>query len=153
MYKLQPEKKSRGWIKILAITGTVALVLFACVFFVLFLPLSNMSNGSPSLRDVYYEIHLPVGNPHATCDCAEFDVTYAMPDGTAQKEVSAGNGYTDVARFRARPGEHIYLSIQNTWPSGNEARFACVIKVDRKIVAQVESVGFANIASCSGSIP
>lgn len=152
MYTLQPEKKSRGCVNILAAIGGIALTLFACAFFIFLLPLSSAgsSNSGAKDKDVEYKIRFDTGVSNPNMDtCAEFSVTYAMPNGTAQEEAEACKGVNYVARFRGNSGDHLYLSIQNTHPKNSLARFSCMISVDGRIVAEVESIGWPNIASCS----
>lgn len=158
MYDLQPEKKSqpfrRGCVNFLAIIGGIALALVGTAFALILSPVGNplgpsVSTASAS-QEVIYKIRFEPGVSNPDMDpCAEFSVTYAMPSGTAQKDMEACKGVTHVARFRGNSGDHLYLSIQNTRPRNSLARFSCMISVDGTTVAEVESIGSPNIASCS----
>lgn len=112
------------------------------------------SSSAQSHNEVEYKIRFDTGVSSPSMNpCGKFSVTYAVPSGTAQKEVEACKGVTIVDSFRGNRGDFLYLSIQNTWPRNSQARFSCIISVDGSIIAQVESVGTPNIASCSTSMP
>lgn len=140
MYTLQTPKKQNPFVLILAIIGGFALLLFACVFFSGFIG----SSAQSSSYEVVYRIAVP--------RCTEFGVTYSMPDGTSQRDITAcpGNGVVDG--FYGAYGDFVYLSAQNQGHSSNGTGFTCVIEVNGKVIANVQSAGFANIASCSSSI-
>lgn len=133
--------------------GVVGVIVLA------FLPAGESSYSStraaePSTYRVVYQIHFDNGVSSELMDtCADFSVTYEVPNGTSQKEIEACEPSTEVARHSGESGDFLYLSIQNTAPRNSAARFSCIIQVNGKTVASVESVGWANIASCSGSIP
>lgn len=153
MYDLDSPSKTRGCVHVLAAIGVLALVLYAASYFGFTLPTSQ-AGSSTSAREVRYQIRFDDGRSNYTDQsCADFAVTYAVPNGTSQKDVSACIGLTDVARFRASPGGTAYLSIQNTAPQNSLAKFSCIISVDGRIVAEVRSVGWPNIASCSALLP
>lgn len=159
MYILQPEKKSRTFVNLLAIIGGLVLVLLAIGVFAFILPLfsvgqasTNQASSSQALavrNEVVYKIRFDNGGNPRIVPCGRFDITYTVPGGTAQKEVEACKGITEVARLTGTPGAQLYLSIQNTWPPSDVARFSCIIEVDGMTVAEVESVGAPNIASCN----
>jgi hypothetical protein len=83
--------------------------------------------------------------------CGNFSVTYSVPDGTAQKDVTVCPDKDVVDSFTVNGGKSLYLSVQNIGDRNNQTRFSCQILVDGKVAAEVESVGFAKIASCSAS--
>lgn len=85
-------------------------------------------------------------------ECTKFSVTYQMPGGTSQKDVMMCPGNDSVDGFNGSPGDFIYLSAQNSGRDYNNTTFTCEIDVDGKRAVRVQSAGFANIASCSGSI-
>jgi hypothetical protein len=86
-------------------------------------------------------------------DCTDFGVTYAMPNGTSQKDVRVCNGTQVVDTFYGSSGQSLYLSAQNIGPDHNGQIFTCAIDVDHQRVAQVQSQGFAKIASCNAALP
>lgn len=150
MYTLQPEKKTRGYTKILAIVCGIALVIFGVAIFVF--PLAMLAGRPIALtsRDVSYKIRLTAPN-----GCAEFSVTYTMPGGTQHKEVTACKGYTLVRKFIGSAGDSLSMTVQNrAAPGGLPAiRYDCIIDVDGNRIASTTSVASTNAASCSGTIP
>jgi hypothetical protein len=85
-------------------------------------------------------------------ECYDFDTTYEMPSGTAQKTVTLCDSTTSgVVDSRAGDsGDFVYLSVQN----GRQlTRISCEIHIDGKLVHKTYSKGQYVIASCSGSIP
>lgn len=85
-------------------------------------------------------------------NCLTFAVTYNVTGGTSQKEITACPGEDVIARFSGSAGDFVYLSAQNTNQVFPQTPFACQIVVNGNTIAEVESVGFAKIASCSGTI-
>lgn len=99
----------------------------------------------PASHSVVYQI--------ATPECISFDATYAVPDGTAQKNMTACPDQGYVGSFKGHSGEFLYLSIQNVSRSPTRSRFSCIIQVDGKVIARVTSQGTSHIATCSESLP
>lgn len=149
MYNLQPEKKSGGCTKILAIIGGLALVVVA-FFAVAIFSVSN-SVVSSSRNDEQRVVYR-VTTSRDWGGCYGFDATYEMPSGTAQKGVSICNGdtFTQVDQRTGRRGDFVYLSVQN---DEQLARIGCEIHINGTLVYQTHSEGQYVIASCSGSIP
>lgn len=150
MYSLQPEKKSFGWHKILAIGTGIALSVFSCAFFALPLLIPASVSGSSTSRDVSYKIYLRETNPQSSDGCADLDAIYEMPGGTRDDSFHACEGYTLVRKFKANRGDQVSLSIQNNMPESAALRFECVIDVDGRRIAITQAAGLASIASCSG---
>lgn len=158
MYELQPKKRSRGCLTVFGIAG-ILLTMFSACAFVLVGPsllgqnLSDTlaSSGAAPARDTSNVVYRIRSGAQAG-RCMEFAVTYAMPGGTAQRDIEVCSGIANVDRFDGGRGDRAYLSIQNTAPRNSLARFSCVVMVDGEIVAETQSVGWANIASCSESL-
>jgi len=149
MYTLQPKKKSRGCLAVLAIAGITAMVGLALIIFLAFAAsaLGRSDSRSPLTHRVVYK----VTTNRNWGSCYGFDTTYEMPSGTAQKSVSIcdGNTTTDVDQRSGSRGDFVYLSVQN---DKQAARISCQIYIDGKLVYQTWSNGQYVIASCSGSI-
>lgn len=147
MYTLQPQTKRRNpLITFLAVIGGLALLLFACALIAsvgLFGRNGRAISAPSSPVSVIYEID----------GCGEFDATYRLPSGTAQKSVKGCLEPIQISRFDGQPGDHVYLSTQNTSGYNSGRAHACVIKADGETIARTESQGRATIASCSARLP
>ena len=149
MYTLQPEKKSGGCVKVLAIVGAIVLVFVGIVFGLFVISAASSVGSTSATRHVVYQA---TTNRLKWSNCFGFDATYEMPAGTAQKSGGPCNGSKSVIvdQRTASPGDFVYLSIQNDeW----SARIGCEIYIDEKLVYQTHSEGQYVIASCSGSVP
>lgn len=143
MYNLQPQKKNSPLVTILAIIGGITVFVVAGMFLInLAVFGSPLDSGATHL--VTYTI--------TSFGCIDYSVTYAIPNGSSQKDVTACNGTNPVYTFNGSRGDYLYLSVQNSGPSRNDRMFTCEINVDNRQIVQVTAQGFANIASCSGSI-
>lgn len=150
MYTLQPKKKSKGCVKVLAITGLVGAVVVGLFALIIFVALNARSYAGPSssTRNIVYK----VTTARDWGSCYWFDATYEMPNGTAQKSVSTCDGArsAEVDRRTGARGDFVYLAVQN---DKYAARIGCRIYVDGALVFQTYSEGQYVIASCSGTIP
>lgn len=149
MYNLQPPKKSRGCVNVLAVIGGISLALFAIVLLGGFTLLG--STPAPSSHEVIYKVTTNLDSG-TWPTCNYFDTTYDLRGGTAQKTVSIcdGDHHTEVDRFTAQRGDFVYLSVQNGQRYGG---VTCQIFVDGALLYHTHSDGQYVIASCSGSIP
>jgi hypothetical protein len=132
----------------LAVIGGLALLWMVLQFPVGRLPNIGLASRSTQTHQVTYQL--------VTKTCIPFSVTYSLPSGTAQKDVRACDGTTQVAQFQARAGDFVYLSAQHQGSSKsgrNDGPFSCEIRVDGSVLFTVASEGFAHIAGCSGSVP
>lgn len=145
MYQLQPDTKAKKSPLMNVYSWSIVAVVIAVIAINLVTSDGDNRSTAQSAYHVVYRV--------TTTECTDFSVTYAMPNGTAQKDERACPSDDVIGDFYGSRGDFVYLSAQNTGRSGNNVIFTCLIEVDRKMVAQVQSVGFANIASCSGSIP
>jgi hypothetical protein len=83
--------------------------------------------------------------------CHSIGTTYKMPNGTAQKDVSACSNSTTVTidSRTAQRGDFLYLSVQN---DENFTTISCQIFVDDILTYETKSTGEYVIASCSGKL-
>lgn len=103
------------------------------------------SPPSPSPRRVAYHV--------TVASCTNFAVTYHEVDGVAQVDVHACPDRTRITEFDAYPGTYVSISAQNRGSSQNRTPFTCRIEADALLLAEVQSVGFASIASCHATVP
>lgn len=155
MYALQPEKKNRGCVNVLAAIGLVTLGIVSLLGIVLVISMLSVGNLSASSQTHHVVYKLTTdrhdGNGGRYCRYG-FDTTYQMPSGTAQKstDVCENSGIADVDQFTGSRGDFVYLSVQN---DKQFAKISCQIYIDGKLAYQTYSEGQYVIASCSGSIP
>lgn len=152
MYQLQPQKKSNGCVMVFAALGAVALVVVALLAFAVFV-LAGTDSSAATYQPTTYDVTYMIATERDTRSyCYDFDTTYEMPSGTAQRAVSICNGAATaiVDRRVASRGDFVYLSVQNDEFS---ARISCEIYVNGMRIFQTYSEGQYVIASCSGSIP
>jgi hypothetical protein len=154
VYKLEPERKSRGCVNVLAAIGLITLVVFGLLIIVVFAASAGGSSGSSYSRihQVVYKLTTSRhdGNGGQYCRYG-FDTTYQMPSGTSQRSVSVceNSGIAQVDQFSGSYGDYVYLSVQN---DEQYAKISCEIFIDGKLAYQTFSEGQYVIASCSGSI-
>lgn len=151
MYTLQPEKKSNGCVRILAVIGAITLLVVVAAFAVILFPFRPSSSANTTQKLVVYQV-TTTRNTSGWPSCFGFDTTYELGSGTAQKRVNICDGArrTTVDQFTGSSGDFVYLSVQN---DKYLARIGCSIYIDGKLVYQTHSEGQYVIASCSGSIP
>lgn len=151
MYALQPEKKNRGCVNILAAIGLVTLGIVSLLGIVVVISMLSIGNLSASSQ-THNVMYKATTDRLKYNDCFGFDATYEMPSGTSQKGgglCGVGNSVV-VDQRRGNSGDFVYLSIQNDeWA----ATIGCEIYIDGKLVYQNHSDGQYVIASCNGSIP
>lgn len=99
----------------------------------------------PPTHEVAYRV--PVSQ------CTEISASYNLPAGSKVSTSRICPDAAVVASFSAQRGDSLYLSAQNQSHPDNRNHFACEIVVDGMILAQVEAVGFSEIASCSATVP
>lgn len=140
--------------KILVVT--MAVIIVALVVALVAEPKSNLPTSTTravsfatasqsEMRMVAYRVRAG--------DCLTFSLTYNLPTGTSQRDKMVCPGDDKIEIFTARSGDSVYLSAQNVTNAYIQRPFSCVITVDGREVAAVQSVGFAKIATCSGLIP
>jgi len=150
-----------------------AIIMIAVIFMGILWFAATANQAAPQVApsNAPLRIHAPTPLPRQheviykieANKCSDFELTYAVPDGTSQRSATTcvpggakGAPVTvEVARFVAQPGKFVYLSMQNVGgrSASSSTTFSCNIYVDGVHFKHVESYGEHRIASCDGSIP
>jgi hypothetical protein len=112
-------------------------------------PAPSVSHAS-TYHDVVYKVATN-RTDYGSWHCFNFDATYEMPSGTAQRPAAICDGDRSaiVDHRTANLGDSVYLSVQN---DEYYAVISCEIWIDGALAFQTYSEGQYKIASCSGSV-
>lgn len=98
---------------------------------------------TPTPRPSTMQVRYVVTGPGAVA------ITYTNAQGGTEQQSGRIRGDAWNARFTARPGTHVYVSVQNREDHG-EVR--CQIEIDGRVWRESVSQGGYTIATCSGIV-